>query len=257
LSLRSAFRNVRGATVFQQGEVIVTKIIKPLLVGFLAFLVISCANAAGIAVSGVQVSGVNAALLKPAKPHGALILMAGGDGWLGVGADGSIQREGNQLVRTREAYAQRGFAVLVPEASIDLAAAVQMMTQYGKVTLVGTSRGTLRAANGLAAGARPSRLVLTSGFLTDESGSSENVARILGSPAALPPTLVVHHRHDECNKTSPAGVAPFLAWAGGKARVTWLDGGASEGNPCEAWAHHGFNGIDGAVVAAVSGFAAR
>jgi hypothetical protein len=176
---------------------------------------------------------------------------------IGVGSDGSIQREGNQLVRTREAYARRGFAVLVPEGNVDVAAAVQMMTQYGKVTLVGTSRGTLRAASGIAAGARPNRLVLTSGFLTDDSGSSENVARILGSPAALPPTLVVHHRHDECDKTSPAGVAPFIAWAQGKARVTWLDGGVSEGNPCEAFAHHGFNGIDGSVVAAVSGFAAR
>jgi hypothetical protein len=231
--------------------------VRHLVIALLTFFAISSASAAGVEVSGVQVSGVNAALLKPARPHGAIILMAGGDGWIGVGADGSIQHEGNQLVRTREAYAQRGFAVLVPEGNVDVAAAVQMMTQYGKVTLVGTSRGTLRAASGIAAGARPSRLVLTSGLLTDESGSSENVARILGSPSALPPTLVVHHRHDECNKTSPSGVAPFLAWAGGKARVTWLDGGVSEGNPCEARAHHGFNGIDGSVVAVVSGFAAR
>jgi hypothetical protein len=230
---------------------------KLFIAAVLAFFTVSSASAGGIDVSGVQVSGVNAALLKPAKPHGAIVLMAGGDGNIGVGADGSIARQGNQLVRTREAYAQRGFAVLVPDGNVDVAAAVQMMTQYGKVTLVATSRGTLRAASGLAAGARPNRLVLTSGFLTDESGGGENVARILGSPAALPPTLVVHHRHDECGKTSPAGVAPFLAWAAGKARVTWLDGGASEGNPCEAFAHHGFNGIDGRVVAAVSGFAAR
>jgi len=48
-----------------------------------------------------------------------------------------------------------------------------------------------------------------------------------------------------------------LAWAAGKARVVWLDGGVSEGPGCEAQAHHGFNGIDGQVVAAVAGFAAR
>jgi hypothetical protein len=215
------------------------------------------AGAAGIVVSGVSVSGVNAALLKPSKPHGAIILIAGGDGQIGVGADGSIRRTGNQLVRTREAYAARGFAVLVPDGNVDVPAAVQMMTQFGKVTLVGTSRGTLRAASGLAAGARPSRLVLTSGFLTDQSGSAENVVRILGSPAALPPTLVAHHRHDECGKTLPGGVAPFLAWAAGRARVVWLDGGQSEGDPCEAMAYHGFNGIDGQVVAAVSAFAAH
>jgi hypothetical protein len=230
---------------------------KSFVVALFALLVAIPASAAGVEVSGVSVGGVNAALLKPSRPHGAIVLMAGGDGYIGVGTDGSIQRTGNQLVRTREAYAARGFAVLVPEGNVDVAAAVQMMTQYGKVTLVGTSRGTLRAASGIAAGARPNRLVLTSGFLTNESGSNENVANILGSPAALPPTLVIHHRHDECDKTSPSGVAPFVAWAAGKARVVWLDGGISEGRACEAEAHHGFNGIDGSVVAAVAAFAAR
>ena len=212
--------------------------------------------AGGIEQSTVSVGGVNAALLTPPHPHGGLVLLAGGDGNIGVGADGSIAREGNQLVRTRAAYAARGFAVLVPDCCVDVAAAVDYMGKFGKVTLVGTSRGTQRAAHGIAAGARPARLVLTSGFLSDASGDRDNAIAILGSPDALPPTLIVHHRHDECGKTSPEGVAPFLAWAGGCARVVWLDGGASEGPPCEAFAHHGFNGIDGQVVGVVSGFAA-
>jgi hypothetical protein len=155
------------------------------------------------------------------------------------------------------AYAARGFAVLVPDCCVNVAAAVDFMGKYGKVTLVGTSRGTQRAARGVAAGARPARLVLTSGFLSDASGDRDNAIAILGSPDALPPTLIIHHRHDECGKTAPEGVAPFLAWAGGRARVVWLDGGTSEGPPCEAFAHHGFNGIDGQVVGVVSGFAAR
>jgi hypothetical protein len=147
--------------------------------------------------------------------------------------------------------------VLVPEGNVNVAAAVRLMAKYGPVTLVGTSRGTQRAARGIAAGARPARLVLTSGFLSDASGDGDNMMAILGSPAALPPTLVVHHRQDGCKRTRPAGVAPFLAWAKGKARVVWLDGGRSSGNPCGAQAHHGFAGIDGAVVSAVAGFAAR
>jgi hypothetical protein len=73
----------------------------------------------------------------------------------------------------------------------------------------------------------------------------------------LPPTLVVHHRQDGCRKTAPEGVAPFIAWAHGKARVVWLDGGESEGDPCEAMAHHGFNGLDGKVVSVVAAFAQR
>jgi hypothetical protein len=213
--------------------------------------------AADVSASTVQVGGVSAALLTTGRPRGAIILLAGGDGYIGVGADGAIAHPGNQLVRTRMAYAARGFAVLVPDCCVDLAAAVTYMGQYGRVTVVATSRGTQRAARGLAAGARPARLVLTAGFLSDASGDGDNVMRILGSPDALPPTLIVHHRHDECRKTSPEGVKPFLDWAGAKARVVWLDGGVSEGDPCEAWAHHGFNGIDMQVVAAVASFAGR
>ncbi|MGO4871709.1 MAG: alpha/beta hydrolase [Roseiarcus sp.] len=215
------------------------------------------ATAAEVSASTVQVGGVSAALLRSAHPRGAIILLAGGDGYIGVGADGAIAREGNQLVRTRMAYAARGFAVLVPDCCVDLTAAVAYMGQYGRVTVVGTSRGTQRAARGIAAGARPTRLVLTSGFLSDASGDGDNVMRILGSPDALPPTLIVEHRHDECRKTLPDGVKPFLDWAGRRAHAVWLDGGESEGDPCEAWAHHGFNGIDMQVVSAVASFAAR
>jgi hypothetical protein len=213
--------------------------------------------AGGIEQSTVSVGGVEAALLLPPHPRGALVLLAGGNGYIGVGPDGSIAHPGNQLVRTREAYAARGFAVLVPDCCVDVAAAVDYMGKYGKVTLVGTSRGTQRAAHGIAAGARPARLVLTSGFLSDASGDPDNVIAIVGSPAALPPTLIVHHRHDECGKTSPQGVAPFIAWAGGRARIVWLDGGVNEGDACEARAYHGFNGVDGEVVGVVSAFAAR
>lgn len=230
--------------------------------GKAAFAAILAALVAGLpsegtaaTVSGVSIGSTRAALVVPARPHGAIVLLAGGDGNIGVAEDGSIAREGNQLVRTRTAYARRGFAVLVPDIGVDVAAAVESMRKFGRVTLVGTSRGTQRAARGIAAGARPDRLVLTSGFLSDASGDADNVMKILGSPDALPPTLVIHHRHDGCAKTLPAGVAPFAAWAGSRVRVTWLDGGSEEGNACMARAHHGFAGLDSAVVSAVVHFA--
>lgn len=212
----------------------------------------------GISQTTVNVGGVSAVLLKNAHPKGAIILLAGGDGRIGVGENGAIARPGNQLVRTRGAYAQRGFAVLVPDCCVNVAAAVDYMRAYGHVTLAGTSRGTQRAAHGIAAGARPDRLVLTSGFLSDASGDRDNVIATLGSPDRLPATLIVHHRQDACPVTRPDGVKPFLDWSQGKAHVIWLDGGSVAGNnPCEAFAHHGFYGLDSAVVSAVSGFAAR
>jgi hypothetical protein len=207
----------------------------------------------------VSVGGAQAVLLKPkGAPIGSIVLLAGGDGQLGIGANGSITRlRGNQLVRTRADYAARGFAVLVPDGGVDVAAAVNYMAAIKRpVTLVGTSRGTQRAAIGIAQGARPDALVLTAGFLSPQSGEGVNrhVIRLIGSPSALPRTLVIHHRKDACKYTLPAGVEPFIAWSQGRARATWLDGGTNVGDPCEARAYHGFNGLDGRVVAAAAAF---
>jgi hypothetical protein len=203
------------------------------------------------AAETVSIGGSKAVLLKPAAPVASMILMAGGDGRIAAGPGGTIGRLGkNQLVRTRGAYLAKGLAVLVVDADVNLAQAVDTMAKIKRpVTVIGTSRGTLRAALGIAAGARPDALVLTSGFLTPASGKpSENVATILGTPARLPKTLVIHHRNDGCKFTQPAGVAPFIKWAAGKARVVWLDGGGTQGDPCQARSHHGFEGLDDQVV---------
>ena len=85
-------------------------------------------------------------------------------------------------------------------------------------------------------------------------GGGQNVMSILGSPAALPRTLVIHHRQDSCRATLPAGVDPFIKWSAGRARVSWLTGGMEEGDPCQARGHHGFNGLDSQVVALAAGF---
>jgi hypothetical protein len=220
---------------------------------------LNVASAADVKTSAVSVGGTKAALLLPAKPRASLILLTGGTGRVEIDASGSIgYGKANQLVRTREAYAARGFAVLVPDSGYDLTALIAYMGQIKRpVVVAGTSRGTQRAARGIASGARPDKLVLTSGFLSDESGDRDNVMNILGNPGLLPPTLIIHHRQDACRKTAPAGVAPFQAWAGGRAKVTWLSGGSPEGDACEAHATHGFNGIDGQVVSAITAFGGR
>src|SRR4051795_6751063 len=156
----------------------------------------------------VNIGGSRSVLIKPKAPHGSVILMAGGDGAIRAGDQGDIHgMMGNQLVRTRHAYAARGLAVLVVDTNTDLSSAVQYMAAIKRpVTVIGTSMGTIRAAQGIARGARPDALVLTSGFLSAQSGSSNNVMSILGSPASLPSTLVIHHTQDSCRVTLPAGV---------------------------------------------------
>ncbi|MGJ4925782.1 alpha/beta hydrolase [Bradyrhizobium sp. HKCCYLS2038] len=216
------------------------------------------AAAAGAASADetVSVGGSRVALIKPASARASVILLPGGDGAINVGEQGDIRGlQGNQLVRTRKAYAARGLAVMVADYNTDLKAAVDYMAAIKRpVTVVATSRGTVRAAEGIARGARPDALVLTSGLLSPESGSSSNVMSIVGSPSALPRTLVIHHTNDGCRVTLPAGVEPFIKWAGGRARVKWLSGGADEGDACQARAHHGFNGLDGQVVSLAAGF---
>lgn len=204
----------------------------------------------------VDIGGSRAVLIKSASPHGSVILMPGGDGRIKLNADGEVlSLMGNQLVRTRAAYAAKGLAVLVVDAGVNLAAAVNFMAAIKRpVTVVATSRGTQRAAQGIAAGAKPDALVLTSGFLSSGSGPDSNVMSILGSPSALPRTLVIHHREDGCKFTQPAGVDPFIKWSAGRAHVEWLTGGPDIGDPCQAGGHHGFAGLDSQVVGLASAF---
>jgi hypothetical protein len=221
-----------------------------------ATIVFGLVSGSAFADETVSIGGSRAVLIKPKAPRASVILLPGGNGAINAGDNGDINGlKGNQLVRTRHAYAARGLAVLVADAGTDLNSAVQYMAAIKRpVTVIGTSRGTIRAAEGIARGARPDALVLTSGFLSAESGSGQNVMSILGSPSSLPRTLVIHHRQDSCRATLPAGVEPFVKWSAGRARAVWVSGGASEGDPCEARAYHGFNGLDGQVVGIAAGF---
>lgn len=207
----------------------------------------------------VTVAGIDNILIRHENAKGSIILLTGGDGRLDVGPDGHFRSGAdNVLIRNRDGFAARGYNVLLVDKGTSLATAVATMAGLKRpVTIVATSAGTPRAAEGLLKGARPDRLVLTSAFLSKESGPSRSIIDILGSPKLLPPTLVIHHREDGCRFTRPAGVAPFQAWAGAKARVAWLEGGMQLGNPCRSRAHHGFNGQDTELVSLIAEFAGQ
>jgi hypothetical protein len=198
--------------------------------------------------SVAELGGYASLIMPRGKPRGSIILMPGGHGRLGLTADGQItQLLGNQLIRTRANYAAAGFATLSLDASGDAAAAVRHMQGIARpVVVVATSRGATRIHNALYGA--PDGIVITSGMLDVFQSNA-------GSPAALPRTLIIHHRQDGCFVTSPALVDPFIAWSQGRARVSWVSGGVEQGDPCEARGHHGFAGQDGTVVAQVTGFA--
>lgn len=207
-------------------------------------------------------------------PRAVIVLLAGGHGQLGIGSDGTISAlKGNQLVRTRGDYRKFGLATIALDLASDLdgepddrltyatryaadiAVVVSKVRSIAEpVVIAGTSRGSLRAAIALlrSTGAeRPDALVLTSAYLMP-NGDLPSVQAIVGSPASLPPTLVVHHRDDACSHTPPEAVATFRAWGGSRVRVIWLEGGHDDGDPCQAKSAHGFSGIDPVVVEVIS-----
>ena len=226
---------------------------------------------------------VRALLIEPANPVGSIVLLAGGHGVLALSPDGKIGwGAGNQLVRTRAAYARAGFATIVPDAAPDMgtpaapksgyrysaphgqdigAVVAHMRSIKSPVALVGTSRGAVSAGIALAhtsGTARPDMVALTAPMLMT-FGDQPSFQKSMGNnPAwAQLPFLVVGHKRDMCKYTLPASIERFQKWHGGKMDVILLDGPEGKGDPCEAQSAHGFAGIDGEVVSTVTGWIKR
>jgi hypothetical protein len=146
-------------------------------------------------------------------PAAALILFTGSQGKLSGYGPANL-RSGNFLVRSRDLFVARGFTVVVmdtpsDEASgmgdrfrvgdahrRDIAAVIAWLRRHAAapVWLVGTSMGTLSAANGgtLQSGG-PDGIVLTSS-VTRESKRVHNTVYDAGPNFVKVPTLIVYNR---------------------------------------------------------------
>ena len=212
-------------------------------------------------------------VLAPPQPRAAVILLAGGHGGLQLGADGTPGwGKGNFLVRARQMFAEQGLLVVVPDAPsdrqsppylsgfrqrpehvADIAETIAWIRRQAAVPvwLVGTSRGTQSAAYAatqLSAPAAPDGLVLSSTILTDDD-SRPVPAMALGSLAI--PVLVVHHEQDGCRLCAFSDMPKLLDALppAPRTRLLTFRGGINRGDPCNAQAHHGYNGLDTEVVA--------
>lgn len=211
-----------------------------------------------------------------AEPKAAAILFAGGDGGLRIDASGKFGwGGGNFLVRTRKMFADRGVSVAVidapsdrqappwlsgfrqsPAHATDVRAVVAWLKAETKlpVWLVGTSAGTFSAAATALANVGADGLVLTSTIVFSARG--DRTVASMPLERLTMPVLVVHHRDDACVSTPDALVPDMFAKLSGASRskLVTFDGGKAEGDPCEAFAHHGYNGIEGRVVGAIVEF---
>ncbi|MDR3531019.1 MAG: alpha/beta hydrolase [Rhodopila sp.] len=192
-----------------------------------------------------------------AKPPASLILFPGGNGIYAA-----AQR--NFLIRIAPDLISQGFTVLVVDTPSDHAQGMSWSFRAGAehardigtvvdlakahsaapVWLIGTSRGSISAANGAASlGKRIGGVILTS------SVWAQGMAAIPLDRIVVP-VLVVHNRDDGCQES------PFAAADAAMGRLTStpahqllaVSGGLSRGDACQAMSPHGYLGIESQVV---------
>lgn len=214
-------------------------------------------------------------LLAPARPSAVVVLFTGGLGGLQLSATGEFGGgRGNFLVRSRARFVAQGFAVAVIDAPSDRqspsylsgfrqtaehaadvrAVVADLRGRFGlPVVMVGTSAGTISvaaAALALRDGGGPDAIVLTSTILWNRP----SLPSVSDMPVELltVPVLLVHHEADGCRFCPPALLPALEARLKAPHQVRMYGGGRDTGDACEAWSHHGFNGLEDRVVADVA-----
>lgn len=184
------------------------------------------------------------------SPRYVLILFPGGHGVVNPQMqDGRLVygMKGNFLLRARPFFVDEEFATVATNATQleeRIQTVIDDLTQRfpgARIFLVGTSRGTFDT-------------MTLAGYLADKVAGiihTSSLARIASFDARQYANrhLVVHHQHDRCFAT------PFSAAQSSHTRFgndfIAMEGGLSVGDPCEAFAHHGYNGIERETVAAI------
>ena len=192
---------------------------------------------------------------KPGAPAYAVILMPGGKGILNPRLEGGrlvLAAGGNFLIRSRELFADGRFVAASTDATSTpdrmMAIVRDLEKRYGKIAIyvVGTSRSTeatmalARPLDGQVAG-----FVHTSSM----SGIASFDPRGMKSR-----NLIVLHVKDACRVTSPSsGIASHNKFG---TELIQMEGGKSTGDDCEAYAYHGYNGIEQQTVDEIKGWIA-
>ena len=213
-------------------------------------------------------------VLTPPVVKATVVLFAGGHGGIQLSSDGAFGwGEGNFLIRTRELFAKEDLMVVIVDAPSDRqrepylsgfrqtkehVADIQALLAWIKsqttspIWLVGTSRGTQSVAYIATQNASDIHgLVLTSSILSD---AKSNAVPEMKLETLHIPVLVVHHKDDGCSHCSIALMPALMKKleALPQKELFVVEGGQSKGDPCMAYAYHGYNGIELDVVKKIS-----
>lgn len=219
----------------------------------------------------------------------ALVLLAGGSGHVALDEKGCAQAlKGNSLVRSIPLFHEAGLTTALIDAPSDyqgpdgleefrispqhandlgrLISAVRAQTK-GAVWLVGTSRGSISAANAasrLTGPGAPDGIVLTSALTVGTSGGRKswtaNTVFDLPLESIRVPALLVGHAKDRCFR-SPAEKMHGIAERIGSTRkqLVTVDGGPGNVGPvtleaCEGKSPHGYVEQEAEVAAGIARF---
>jgi hypothetical protein len=235
-------------------------------------------------------AGVTIRYSAPPHLHPVVILFAGDNGVLSLVSHGwATQLQGNFLIRSRDHFLANDLQVVMLDAPSNspgpgglngrrltaehaevvaaVIASVRQKYPHRPVWLIGTSAGTLSVANAavrLAGTNRaPDGIVLTSSITVPQTGAVEPNSVLQTHPNNITvPTYVVWHHDDTCSRSpgptaggNPKAVFDVLTGVAAS-KKDWKEftGGGSVGNVCDAFAHHGYNGIEDDVVRNIAAF---
>jgi hypothetical protein len=213
-----------------------------------------------------DVGGTQLLYSGPANPRAIAFMFSGGDGTVSFNAAGQIvHMNGNFLMRTEPLWLGQGFgfATLASSSSLNgrrstpayaatIGQAIDALRARSNapVWLVGTSMGSIAAANGAAhPPGRVAGVVLTSSVAAPNKNANETV--FSSDPGAITvPALIVANRGDTCPSAGP-GFAPQILAALSRAPrkdIIYVESHQLQSDPCEALSPHGYLGIEGDVV---------
>ena len=201
------------------------------------------------------------------EPRAIVFLFLGGDGALALDSQGPTKLKGNFLFRVRDNLSRAGLLLALPDApsdqsrglgnfrtsanhAQDVKAVIQALKAKANlpVFLIGTSRGTVSVAN-VAARLEPSLIqgILLTSTVTERSRNKLYSVRDTALADIRVPAFVMSHRDDGCYVT-PASDTPWLLRAMSNAprkdSAILTGGKPPKSDPCEAFAQHGFFGIE-------------
>jgi hypothetical protein len=221
--------------------------------------------------------------IKPQEiPLGGVILLVGGAGQAWLKAENPQKRSGNFLFRSADIFVQHGLLAAIPDTpsdqrelwnfrssadhAADMAAVARELRRRGapSVWMVGTSMGTVSAAHVAVRAEKTGAgvydgIVLTSSIVRQSRVSLESALETKLEDIRLP-VLLVRHKHDTCFASLPGGADDIFErlTASSRKEIIEFEGGAeAKSEPCEAFAPHGFFGLEEQAVKAIADWIKR